>query len=178
MARLGLALVLAVVVFSVVIGSQLFAGGQANSHNPARGAIQSVDSHTEAVSLTPGIPSDSATPPFYVLLNGSTTYSYYTVVPGDNITVVIQITAPQTVSLNLSASQQITPGNSPVAGIVLGLANQTVTAPISGILMYVDIGTNVAPGTYPMAVVAAENTGGTEIGFSAGFNLIVQSPQG
>lgn len=162
---------LAIVVLSIVIGSLLFSSSQENSRNPARGAIQSVITYT-----TPGIPSDSATPPFYVLLNGSSTYPSYTVAPGDLITVVIEITAQQPVTLNLSASQSPYPGRSPVAGIVLELANQTVSAPISGILMRVEVGMNVAPGTYSMSVNAAESTGVPEYVFSAGFNLIVLIP--
>jgi hypothetical protein len=121
---------------------------------------------------TPATPISN--PSFTLLLNRSATFPSYTVSPGQEIVVVVQINESQPVSVALTARQQNTSAIPYQPGITTQLSAQTLATPASEIYLHVSIASNVLPGTYAMAVDAIENGVVGQVGFQAGFNLVVQ----
>lgn len=133
------------------------------------------------VPVAPNSPTRSliASVPFYIVINGSTTYPSYTVSAGESVTLLIRIDSSLPVpGLSLSARSQDIPGKLALAGLAMQLPISQVNAPSSEIPLQITIGSGAVPGTYPMAVDAEENNAvnGGQIGFQAGFNLIVELP--
>jgi hypothetical protein len=131
---------------------------------------------TSSNTSTPGFAPPAtpiSNPTFNLLLNGSATYPSYTVSPGQEIVVVVQVNESQPVSVALSARQQNTSAIPSQPGITTQLSAQTFATTASEIYLRISIAGNVSPGTYPMAVDAIENGTPGQVGFQAGFGLVV-----
>jgi hypothetical protein len=171
--RQYLTIAAAVVVAAVVIATTIFVSSTLRTTvTKTETATQTLTLYDNSLSTGTYPATPAGGPPFVILLNGSDTYPTYTVTAGQQVTLVVQIDASQPVSLNLSVNQQS--GSAAHSGIVTNLSVQSVNAPTSGVLLHIDIGIDAAAGTYPMVVDAIENGVAGQVGFQAGFNLVVQ----
>lgn len=127
----------------------------------------------------------SGGPSLYILVNGSGVNPTFTVSPGENITLVLDITSTQPLNVSLSVEQPTvipsggctppTPCPAPANGITVPLSTELITVPASGIAIPVVIGKGVQPGSYMLQIDAIVlRTQLPHLGFLAGVNLQVK----
>jgi len=175
-AQLAILVAFTLVVCSIVIGGQIAMTAHSSDQASNGASDQSSNGNSNPAPLPPGSPPaiPISNPTFNLLLNGSATYPPYTVSPGEEIVVVVQMNESQPVSVTLSARQQNTSAVPSQPGITTQLSAQTFATPASEIYLHVSVASNVPSGTYPLAVDAFESGVAGQIGFQAGFNLVVQ----